>query len=76
MLLFLSLLSSQTWVAKYGEEIFYEEDLFRYVQKKDWMVLDVEKKRRVLLDFLKQEVGVSKAKVLGLQYEEKTYKKI
>ena len=76
MLLFLSLLSSQAWVAKYGEEIFYEEDLFRYVQKKDWMVLDLEKKRRVLLDFLKQEVGVSKAKVLGLQYEEKTYKKI
>ena len=51
-----SALFSQTWVAKYNERVFYEQDLYGYVQKKDWITLDVNKKRSVLLDFLKQDM--------------------
>ena len=76
-LIFSFLFSSQPWVAKFENRVWYEKDFYRFFPKNEWSQIEgLDKKTKIFNAFLKQNVAVSQAVFLGLQHNRSVDKKL
>ena len=60
----------------FNNKDFYDIDLYQAVGKRAWDGYDLNKKRTVLNDFLKREIGFLEARSLGFHLSPNTFKKL
>ena len=76
-LVFGFLFSSQTWIAKFEDRVWYEKDFYRFFPKNEWRQIEaLDKKTKIFNTFLKQNVAASQAVLLGLQHNGAVNKKL
>jgi len=77
VLFFGVLCSSQPWVARFEDKVWYEKDFYRFFPKNDWdQVEDLDKKTKIFNSFLKKNVAAHRALLLGLQHNNVVDKKL
>ena len=75
--LLLGCLFANSWVFKYKDQTFYEQDFYNYFAKHDWVELTDNKQREGLLfDFIKQSAAVYEADLLGLDLSPAVHEKL
>ena len=61
--------SSDRWIVKFDDMLFFEKDFYVFFPKNEWQkVSEGDRQKKILFDFLKQKIAVYRAKELGLQY--------
>ena len=54
VLFFSVLCSSQSWVARFEDKVWYEKDFYRFFPKNDWKQVEIlNKKTKIFNSFLK-----------------------